>query len=424
MNRIALITLSLCVLLAGCGSDRGTQAVTGHSGPPVAAKPKSDLVPTSERGLRPGTTLVQPGENLGAVAARLGLTTRALIDANGLKAPFKVAPGQVLIVPTPPVYIVQPGDTANSLARRFGLYVSEIVRLNGLQPPYLLKTGQRLTLPSAAPGVAASASARANPAPASPPSSSPPQPLATAHVAPSPAPAPAPAPAAAPARGPSPSISAEALPPVKAPIVTPQAQPLPQPQQPAPQPVPVLEVTKPVDMPKPVEAPKLVEVPKPPELSKPVETPEPAAKEPPIATASAPKLKGKFVWPIQSGEVISRFGPKPGGLYNDGVNIAAREGTPVLAAADGTVAYAGKELKGFGNLILIRHANGWISAYAHNESLLVTKGDVVRHGQPIARVGKSGDVERPQLHFELREETDAVDPLIYLPRSGNRPRLG
>ena len=407
MTRLALIILGLCLGLAGCASDRGTPAVTGHTGAQVAPKPKSDNVPTSERGLRPGTTVVQPGENLGAVAARLGLTTRALIDANGLKAPFKVTPGQVLIVPAPPVYIVQPGDTANALARRFGLYVSEIVRLNGLQPPYLLKTGQRLILPSAAPGVVASAPPRTN------------EILPNAQLAaPPPSPAqvtPAPQPRAA-----SPSISAEALPPVKAPIVTPQAQPLP----PAPQLAPVVEAPKPVETPKPLDAPKLADAAKPVDLPKPAESAEPVAKEPPVALAAAPKVKGKFVWPIQSGEVISRFGPKPGGLYNDGVNIAAREGTPVLAAADGTVAYAGKELKGFGNLILIRHANGWISAYAHNESLLVAKGDVVRHGQPIARVGKSGDVERPQLHFELREETDAVDPLLYLPRTGNRPRLG
>jgi murein DD-endopeptidase MepM/ murein hydrolase activator NlpD len=417
MTRFSLITLTMCLGLAGCALDRGTQAVTGHSGAP-APKPKSEPVPTSERGLRPGTTLVQPGENLGAVAARLGLTTRALIDANGLKAPFKVTPGQVLNVPTPPVYIVQPGDTANSLARRFGLYVSEIVRLNGLQPPYLLKTGQRLTLPSVAPGVVASAPPRASAPMANAPAANtpPPPPMTTAQMTPAPTPLPT-------QRNPSPSVSAEALPPVKAPIITPQAQPLPPPvaqavPQPPPQPAPVPET------PKPVEAPKAAELPKPVDLPKPVESPEPVAKEPPMAMAAAPKLKGKFVWPIQSGEVISRFGPKPGGLYNDGVNIAAREGTPVLAAGDGTVAYAGKELKGFGNLILIRHANGWISAYAHNESLLVAKGDVVRHGQPIARVGKSGDVERPQLHFELREETDAVDPLLYLPRSGNRPRLG
>jgi murein DD-endopeptidase MepM/ murein hydrolase activator NlpD len=418
MTRIALITLTICLLLAGCALDRGTPAVTGHSGAPV--KPKTEPVPTSERGLRPGTTLVQPGENLGAVAARLGLTTRALIDANGLKAPFKVTPGQVLIVPTPPVYIVQPGDTANSLARRFGLYVSEIVRLNGLQPPYMLKTGQRLTLPAAAPGVMAGAPPRASApttsvSPIIPPPSASPPPVTTAQVTPPPPP---------PTRGPSPSISTETLPPVKAPIITPQAPPVPQAPQSAAQQAPVIETPKPLEIPKPADAPKPVDVQKSVEPPEPVVKEPPLVKEPPVAMAAAPKAQGKFVWPIQSGEVISRFGPKPGGLYNDGVNIAAREGTPVLAAADGTVAYAGKELKGFGNLILIRHANGWISAYAHNESLLVAKGDVVRHGQPIARVGKSGDVERPQLHFELREETDAVDPLLYLPRSGNRPRLG
>jgi murein DD-endopeptidase MepM/ murein hydrolase activator NlpD len=144
----------------------------------------------------------------------------------------------------------------------------------------------------------------------------------------------------------------------------------------------------------------------------------------PQPKASAPQSALRFNWPVHSGEVISRFGNKLGSARNDGINIAAREGSPIVAAADGVVAYAGDELKGFGNLILIRHANGWISAYAHNQALLVAKGDSVRRAQPIARLGHTGNVDRPQLHFELRHETEAVDPLGYLPATGNHPRLG
>ncbi len=127
---------------------------------------------------------------------------------------------------------------------------------------------------------------------------------------------------------------------------------------------------------------------------------------------SAPSSSG-FVWPVQ-GKVISKFGATSDGLRNDGINIAAPAGAPVMAAADGTVAYAGNQLRGFGNLVLIRHANGLISAYAHNQSLLVKKGDKVKRGAVIARVGSTGNVSKPQLHFEIRKGEDPVDPMKYL----------
>ncbi len=127
-----------------------------------------------------------------------------------------------------------------------------------------------------------------------------------------------------------------------------------------------------------------------------------------------PPSSGGFGWPV-IGKVISTFGPKPGGLRNDGINIAAPRGAPVRAADAGVVAYAGDGIEAFGRLILIRHRNGWVSAYAHNDELLVKRGDVVRRGQIIARVGKTGLVASPQLHFELRRGRRAVDPLKHLP---------
>ena len=114
------------------------------------------------------------------------------------------------------------------------------------------------------------------------------------------------------------------------------------------------------------------------------------------------------------GPVISAFGAKGKGLHNDGINIRADRGSPVRAAEHGVVAYAGNELRGFGNLLLVRHAGGWITAYAHNDTLLVARGDRVRRGQVIARVGSSGSVTEPQLHFELRKGKRAVDPRKYL----------
>ncbi len=130
-----------------------------------------------------------------------------------------------------------------------------------------------------------------------------------------------------------------------------------------------------------------------------------------------PRAGGKFLWPVQ-GRIVSSYGAKGGGLHNDGVNIAAARGTPVLAADNGVVAYAGNELRGFGNLLLIKHAGGWVTAYAHTEGLMVRRGQTVRRGQPIARVGSSGNVSEPQLHFEVRKGTKAVDPSrVLAPRA-------
>lgn len=143
--------------------------------------------------------------------------------------------------------------------------------------------------------------------------------------------------------------------------------------------------------------------------------PAPAATslgEAPMLSPSA-QADGAFLWPIR-GKVVSTFGPKPGGLHNDGINIAAPMGTPVRAAASGVVAYAGNELRGYGNLLLIRHAQGWVTAYAHNEVLLVERGDRVERGQIISRVGSTGGVAEPQSHFEIRRHRRAVDPLKYL----------
>uniref|UniRef100_A0A9E7ZQG6 LysM peptidoglycan-binding domain-containing M23 family metallopeptidase n=1 Tax=Bosea sp. NBC_00436 TaxID=2969620 RepID=A0A9E7ZQG6_9HYPH len=139
----------------------------------------------------------------------------------------------------------------------------------------------------------------------------------------------------------------------------------------------------------------------------------------PKTTASIPKQedeaassadKADFRWPAR-GRVISGYSGKGG---NEGINIAVPEGTPIKAAEGGTVAYAGSELKGYGNLVLIRHPNGYVSAYAHNGDLKVKRGDVVKRGQVVANSGQSGNVSSPQLHFELRKGSAPVDPTPYL----------
>lgn len=145
-------------------------------------------------------------------------------------------------------------------------------------------------------------------------------------------------------------------------------------------------------------------------------TPLPERVEP--VSAPGPATGGavrQFSWPVR-GEIVSAFGARSNGKSNDGINIAAAEGTPVKAAADGVVRYAGNELRGFGKLLLIEHAGGFITAYAHNSELLVRRGDSVRRGQAIASVGRTGNVTEPQLHFEVRKGTEPIDPRSMLPR--------
>jgi murein DD-endopeptidase MepM/ murein hydrolase activator NlpD len=120
-----------------------------------------------------------------------------------------------------------------------------------------------------------------------------------------------------------------------------------------------------------------------------------------------------FRWPVR-GRVIAAFGPKPNGVQNDGINLAVPEGTPIKAAEDGVVAYAGSELKGYGNLVLVRHPNGFVTAYAHASDILVKRGETVKRGQVIAHAGQTGNVTSPQLHFEIRKGATPVDPSQYL----------
>jgi len=127
------------------------------------------------------------------------------------------------------------------------------------------------------------------------------------------------------------------------------------------------------------------------------------------------KSKGiaAFRWPVR-GRIIGKFGPRPDGTNNDGINLAVPSGTRVKAADEGVVAYAGSELKGYGKLVLIRHTNNWVSAYAHNGKLLVKRGDKIKRGQVVARAGASGSVAQPQVHFELRKGSKPVNPLKYM----------
>jgi len=140
---------------------------------------------------------------------------------------------------------------------------------------------------------------------------------------------------------------------------------------------------------------------------------EETAAESPAKAGEATGALPTFRWPVR-GKVITSYGAKTNGKSNDGINLAVPEGTPVKAAEDGVVAYSGNELKGYGNLVLVRHSNGYVTAYAHASELLVKRGDPIKRGQVIAKSGQSGEVGSPQLHFEIRKGSTAVDPLQFL----------
>ena len=138
-----------------------------------------------------------------------------------------------------------------------------------------------------------------------------------------------------------------------------------------------------------------------------------AINPPPAQRASA--ASDKLRWPV-NGRIITGFGQRNDGTHNDGINLSVPQGTAVHAAEGGVVAYAGNELKGYGNLVLLRHDNGWVTAYAHNDELLVKRGDKVQRGQVIAKAGRTGSVDQPQVHFELRQGSKPVDPVPFLER--------
>jgi len=324
-----------------------------------------------------GPYTVVPGDSVYLIARSLRVPIRELIEANGLTPPFRLAPGQILPIPPRSEYLVQPGDTVYGLARRFGVDQSSLIRLNDIgAPEYIIRIGQRLSIPSRVRKIAGATTVAGN--------------LAPSPSSPSPS-------------SPSNGGAIEAV--ELAPVVL---MPAPAVLMPPPTPEATAEApaaTTPDTLPETVETVEAAEA---------VPALEPA---PPDTVVDGGGVEGgaKFLWPV-NGKVISRFGAKTGGLVNDGLNIAAPLGAPVRAAEGGVVAYIGNELQGFGNLVLIRHADGWMSAYAHNETLLVKRGDRVKRGQTIARVGQTGSVTEPQLHFELRRGTEAVNPIPLLDR--------
>jgi murein DD-endopeptidase MepM/ murein hydrolase activator NlpD len=263
-------------------------------------------------------------------------------------------------------HALKPGESLYGIARRYGITAAELQRANNITDPTRMRPGTVLRVPASGAAVA-SVAPPASPAPAA--VETPPRKMAEA--------APAMPPRAAPVTG------------ADAPHI------INAPAEPAPAVAPV-EGTKVAS-----RGDTLTDV-----------TPI-AAESPQSAGRSAAAGAMKFRWPV-TGRIIAPYGKRPDGSSNDGINLAVPMGADVHAAEGGVVAYAGAEIKGFGNLLLIRHENGWVSAYAHNDQLLVRRGDTVKRGQVIAKAGKTGSVEQPQVHFELRQGSKPVDPLPHL----------
>lgn len=310
----------------------------------------------------PPEVRVERGDSVYGIARTYGVPMRQIIEMNRLAPPYTLYVGQVLRMPAQQVYVVRQGDTLYGISRTHGVDMNALARTNRLGPPYVIYAGQSLVLPGTVQAIAEERGepdprpgllVEKQPAPSVPTPAAPPVVVAEARTPASAPPSPvgtAPAPAS--------SVSAPAVPPAEPKVVTPPAKP------------------KPVG-------------------------------EPPARSG------GRFTWPV-TGPVISGFGPAGKGLHNDGINIAVPVGTAVRAAENGVVVYSGNELKGFGNLLLLKHDGGWMTAYAHNSELLAQRGATVKKGEVIAKSGASGNVDRPQVHFELRKGSKAVDPVKYL----------
>src|SRR5262245_17750802 len=367
--------------------------ITGSAAPRKPASPSSPSSPWSWEG---GTAIiVAPGETIDVIAQRYNVPAAALVEANGLPPGAAIRPGQRLVIPRymgaapgaapsaapPPVasngarpspapvsaigpaqpvaatgssglHVVAAGDTLYKISRTYGRSVVDLAKATNIEPTATLKIGDRIVIPG---GPTSHSVAKSTPKGS--------QPLA------------------------APSAKAAAAGRAKAAAAAKAAAPKVQPAKATP-------------------APK-----------EPEQSHQAAVVTPSDETPAPTSVKGDatptFRWPVK-GRIIAHFGPKANGQQNDGINLAVPEGTPVKAAEDGVVAYAGNELKGYGNLVLIRHPNGYVTAYAHAKELLVKRGDPIKRGQVIANSGQTGNVDTPQLHFEVRKGPAPLDPMPLL----------
>jgi murein DD-endopeptidase MepM/ murein hydrolase activator NlpD len=374
---------------------------------PQYARPQSTYQSSQSSPLPPAVSAPQSYSSAGVSGGGRGMASYALPAQPKLETTGSVPPRSIAAAhPKGATIIVGTSDTLEVLAQRYHVTPAAILAANGYKGPRVLSPGQQLIIP--------------------PPTAAAPGPVATTPVS-KPAIAVATAPSVhmvnpgdtlasiarrnhisvaelARANNLEPSAKLKLGMRLTVPVRTVAAAPAPN--------VPV--ATQPVAT-LPPAGTKMAAAgqPQSARLAQANSTSEENGPEAPVKASEATGALPTFRWPVR-GKVIAGYGAKTNGKSNDGINLAVPEGTPVKAAEDGIVAYSGNELKGYGNLVLIRHSNGFVTAYAHASELLVKRGDTIKRGQVIAKSGQSGEVGSPQLHFEIRKGSTPVDPLQFL----------
>ncbi|WP_213772451.1 LysM peptidoglycan-binding domain-containing M23 family metallopeptidase [Bradyrhizobium sp. dw_78] len=308
--------------------------------------------------------IVGTSDTLDVLARRYNVSPAAIMQANGYKGPRTLSPGQQLIIPRPMATAVAAPALAVPASR-------PVAVAGAASSVHFVNRGDTLMSIARRNHVSLTELARANGL----------EPSAKLRLG---------------MKIMVPARSAAMAPPPAQPMAVATAQPIA---------APVPPVTR--------VAAVAGETPQKARLAQSAPSPEEPAVETPVKAAEATGALPTFRWPVR-GKVITAYGAKTNGKANDGINLAVPEGTPIKAADDGVVAYSGNELKGYGNLVLIRHANGYVTAYAHASELMVKRGDTIKRGQVIAKSGQSGEVQSPQLHFEIRKGSSPLDPLQFL----------
>lgn len=359
------------------GGGRGLGSYTPPAQPRLEAT--GTVPPRSVAAAQPvgGTKIiVGTSDTLDVLAKRYHVTPQAIMAANGYKGPRALSPGQQLVIPHPGATAAAPAPAMAPVAAAPAMAPKPVAAVAAPPSSHFVNRGDTLASIARKNHISAAELARAN------------------GLAPS-----AKLKLGTKLTVPGAKTAAVAAPLAPAPVAAAPVAAALQPVAAAPAPATKMAaVAQPAQSARLAQATANIE-------DKAVETPAKAAE----TTSSLPT----FRWPVR-GKVITSYGAKTNGKSNDGINVAVPEGTPVKAAEDGVVAYSGNELKGYGNLVLVRHSNGYVTAYAHASELLVKRGDPIKRGQVIAKSGQSGEVASPQLHFEIRKGSSPVDPLQFL----------
>ncbi len=370
---------------------------------------KTDNSKFGEVAKNPFLATVSQGDTIYSIAQKYGVGTRNLIEINKLTPPYMLSAGQLLKMPQAMFHVVAAGDTVYAISRSYGVDIGRLVHANNIDKPYIIKTGMKLRIPSST--YAESEDEQDS--------------FANNEIDDT-------TEAESESESESESVNNDSE--VRVNDIA-----------------DIKETTENTEntekiLPNEIKSEQdfeqnLISIePKPEDYKSEDYDDESSASDvfkneysnPTLKSGSTYEIEAQnkkaensgfdiaasdnsaFLWPTK-GKIISRFGPKEGGLYNDGINIVANEGDEITAAKSGVVVYSGNELRGYGNLVLLKHDNGYVTSYAHAKDIIVKKGEYVKQGQKIALVGNTGHVKTPQVHFSIRKGRKAIDPQKYLP---------